>query len=185
MNLGNSPVSPRSQEFGITAAAEELAAAGPQPKERKPRSAKPQASDGGSDLAGPSRRSHRVADPDKKVSYKDDEYWKDAFKGVPGLHGGGGGGGGGREARIVDEAEVAALRERNGADGVVTDTAGLTASAIKRGPVDSGKGVRIQVRVRGGAPCMSTLAIHGPKGLPLLMPSHAMPFHAPTHGHAS
>ena len=55
-------------------------------------------------------------------------------QGVPGLHGGGGGGG--REARVLDEDEVAAMRERNGID---------TPGSSKRGPVDSGKGVRIQV----------------------------------------
>ena len=56
-------------------------------------------------------------------------------QGVPGLHGGGGGGG--REARVLDEEEVAAMRERNGIE---------TPGSQKRGPVDSGKGVRIQVR---------------------------------------
>ena len=88
----------------MKAAAQELAAQRCPTKERRAKSVK--FSEGGcSDLqAAPSRRSGRV-DPDKKVSYRDDEYWKDTFKGVPGLHGGGGGGGG-REARVVDEAEV-------------------------------------------------------------------------------
>ena len=62
----------------MAAAIEELAAQGPQPKERKVRAPRAQCSEGGSDAA-PSRRSNRV-DPEKKVSYKDDEYWKDTFK---------------------------------------------------------------------------------------------------------
>lgn len=46
---------------------------------------------------------------------------------------------------MLDEAEVAAMRERNGIDTPGGGSQGLTASAAKRGPVDSGKGVRIQV----------------------------------------
>ncbi|GAX81623.1 hypothetical protein CEUSTIGMA_g9051.t1 [Chlamydomonas eustigma] len=129
------------KNIGVLDAAQRLAADVLPQKERKPRVIKQKTSKCNSDAAseGDVRRSSRDV---KRVVYLEDAYFKEVLKGCPGMHRGGSG----REARELDEEEVAALRSRNGVTGAQEDE-DLTASqreAIRRGPVDSGKGVRIQ-----------------------------------------
>jgi hypothetical protein len=125
-----------AQELGVDAAADKLAADAPKPKERKPRAPKEPV-----DLE-PTRKSERER---KEVSYKEEDYLRELGRlGIV------------REKqapRHLDEEEMQALREKHGIrnledlDGQLNEE-DMTASqreAKKRGPVDSGKGVRIMV----------------------------------------
>lgn len=83
------------------------------------------------------RRSSR--DIKRVTSYREDDYYGDA---LPRLYGGGGSRGP-REVREVDEAGLALLREKHGNQHLLGDGSELKGNK-KRGPQDSGKGVRIQ-----------------------------------------
>lgn len=121
------------QELGLRELSEAAGGSQPDKKERKPRPAKAEPTE------SVERRLSVREKP--KVSYKEDDYWGDLPRAVRGPA---------RVARTFDPDEVEALREKNGraaADG--GEEAGEEGGdagddAKKRGPQDSGKGVRIQ-----------------------------------------
>ena len=86
------------------------------------------------------RRSSR--DVKRVTSYREDDYYGEA---LPRLYGGGGPRGP-REVREVDEAGLALLREKHGSQHLPSGGGDRDESKgkKKRGPQDSGKGVRIQ-----------------------------------------
>lgn len=76
-----------------------------------------------------------------QVSYKDEDYYGDLGVATRPV----------RVPRKLDEEEVEALREKNG-KALPGEGEAPGSAAKKRGPQDSGKGVRIQVRDDGGRP---------------------------------
>ncbi|KAG1664286.1 hypothetical protein FOA52_009789 [Chlamydomonas sp. UWO 241] len=121
------------EELGVVSAAETLAAIAPgaakEKKERKPRAPKEML---------PEEEQRRSAIERKKVSYKDDDALRGLLR-LPGIRGPRG------PPRVLTGEEMQELRDKHGVN-FGEDDEDMTASQMERkarGPVDSGKGVRI------------------------------------------